>query len=216
MHPSVAAMFRTYTVALEGEVRHFYADVLGLVTIGVGNLVDPVHTALGLPLRHPDGRLASRAEIAAEWHTVKADPRSATQGHRYSAARTALRLDDAGLEALVQGKLAANDAALHRRYPGFEGYPADAQLLLHSLAWACGAAYRFPALDRAVAAEDWLAAGREAQMDTKGPDRIAGNRDDNHGLHPRNARHVHLGANAAAVRAHGSDPSVLHWPARAV
>jgi hypothetical protein len=47
-----------------------YADVLGLITTGQGNLIDPKPAALALPWRNRDGALASSAEISAEWDRI--------------------------------------------------------------------------------------------------------------------------------------------------
>lgn len=198
MKQSVSDAFVAYSEPKEGLIRHFYADVKGLVTIGIGNLVDPIHYALKLPLKHPDGRPATSAEIAAEWNAVKLDPLSRTKGWTYSVSKTRLRLDDAGVKQVVGVKLHEFDVALHRRYPGYEDFPADAQLALLSLSWACGAAYNFPALDRAVARRDWAACADESQMDETG----------NPGLRPRNIDHRILFHNAAA----GTCPDTLYWP----
>src|SRR5690606_6058570 len=70
MHDNRDAM-RALNSPLEGRVDCMYLDVKGLVTVGVGNLVDPVHLAERLPFRRPDGSLATREEIRAAWHTVK-------------------------------------------------------------------------------------------------------------------------------------------------
>ena len=49
MWDSVKQGFRAFTLPLEGEIAWMYLDTLGLVTVGLGNLIDPVELALELP-----------------------------------------------------------------------------------------------------------------------------------------------------------------------
>ena len=56
---------------MEARVFHMYVDILGLVSTGLGNLIDPVGMATSLPWRRLDGSLATREEIVAAWHKVK-------------------------------------------------------------------------------------------------------------------------------------------------
>ncbi len=76
MYPSVQSYFRIFSAPLEGCVPYMYLDVLGLVTVGVGNLVDPITLAQALPLRFKNrpgiaapGSPATPDQIAAEWQT---------------------------------------------------------------------------------------------------------------------------------------------------
>lgn len=202
MRPAVRAAFVGFTAPLEGVVRYLYADNKGLVTVGIGNLVDPVASAVHLPFRRPDGTLASRDEIVADWARVKNDPNAATRGHRYAATITTLRLTGEDIERLVMGKLDANDAALSRRFPEFETWPADAQLATHSMAWACGSAFRFPRLEAALRARDFALAAIECNMNEAG----------NPGLRPRNIANRVLYRNAAKVEADGGARDRLYWP----
>ena len=45
MRASVKNQFRTFNAPLEGVVKYMYLDIKGLVTIGVGNLIDPINAA---------------------------------------------------------------------------------------------------------------------------------------------------------------------------
>ncbi len=72
MHASVRNMLIPFLKHYEGEINFMYLDVKGFVTIGIGNLIDPVDKALTLPFRHKDRRtLVSKEEIKAEWLQVK-------------------------------------------------------------------------------------------------------------------------------------------------
>jgi hypothetical protein len=147
MRPAVAAAFTGFTAQFEGIVPEMYTDVLGLVTTGIGNLIDPVAAALYLPwTRRSDGGLASAAEVAAEWGAVKTGklawyPRRAPRP---------LFLTSAAVSALVARRLNANEVFLAKRWPNWAQWPADAQLAAHSCAWAAGPAWHAPAFDTAV------------------------------------------------------------------
>lgn len=150
MRTAVKNTFVAFTVKFEGKLPCLYLDVKGFVTTGIGDLVDPIQAALSLPWKRPDGTPASQNEIAAEWGYVKSRTDLAKKGGGAFLAVTKLRLDDAGIAALVLSKLQANEALLKTYYPSYETWPADAQLGLHSMAWAMGPAFHFPLFRAAV------------------------------------------------------------------
>lgn len=201
MRTAVRDAFVTYTSPLEGVVHFMYCDVLGLVTTGIGNLIDPAQMALGLPWLRADGSPATQREIAAEWMAVKARQDLKMQGGMAYKQVTRLHLDDAGVAALVMGKLDANDAFLIKRFPSFEDWPADAQLATHSLAWACGPAFRFPKLAAALENQDFDTAAAECTI-----------HPEQGTIVKRNAAQRILYRNAAKVLACQLDPDELHWP----
>lgn len=202
MKPSVRAGFVGFTQPLEGCVPWMYLDVLGLVTTAIGNLVDPIAMAMPLPWTHGDGSLASRNEIASEWLKVKSDPVAAKRGHLYTEGITSLRLTPEGVDLVVSRKLAQMDAYLASRFPDWEEWPADAQLATLSLSWACGPAFRFPALDQALRERDFAMAAGDCHINEQG----------NPGVVPRNRANVSLYRNAAKVLAYKLDPDTLVWP----
>lgn len=202
MKASAFAGFWPFTAPLEGVVAHFYADVKGLVTIGVGNLVDPVEAALWLTMYRADGVRASRAEIREDWNEVKGNPHAARLGHRYAAKLTRLRMRDDDIRRLVETKLMQNEAILVQRFPGWDDFPADGQLATHSMAWACGPHFRFPKLETALLAGDFRTASVECKMNEAG----------NPGLVPRNRHNRVLYRNANMAKTTGLDPEQLYWP----
>lgn len=216
MRESVRAAFFGFTVPMEGVVPWLYVDVKGLVSVGIGNLIDPMPLALGLPFVHPDGRPASRDEIAAEWTRIKNQPpdahgRTAAElGHLYAKQIATLHLTDEGVERLVSGKLAENEHAIARTFADWEDWPADAQLATHSMAWACGAGIfdphaghaHWPKLTAALHARDFRTAAVECFMPEEA--KIGG-------LRPRNRANRILYTNAALAM-QMFDPSVLHYP----
>ncbi|MBX3205127.1 MAG: hypothetical protein KF764_08655 [Labilithrix sp.] len=70
MRASVIASWVLFSEKLEGLVYSVYADLKGLQTTGMGNLLPTLASSAALPWRRPDGSLAPRAEIEAEWRAV--------------------------------------------------------------------------------------------------------------------------------------------------
>ena len=79
-------------------------------------------------------------------------------------------------------------------------------MALHSLAWACGAAFHFPRLASAVRVRDWDACSVHIQMRETTPEGVI-----NAGLRPRNDRNRTLMLNAQRVDAYRLDPDTLDW-----
>lgn len=199
MRPDAHACFVPFTSALEGVVRWMYLDVKGLVTVAIGNLIDPVETALDVPFVYSGTEIrAPEAAIRREWERVKAHPTAARQGHRVLDAETSLRLTDAGIDYVVSKRLSLNDSILRQRFPDFDDWSADAQLATHSMAWACGPYFRFPDLENALRAHDWKAAADRCRMRTEG----------NPGLVPRNYANKALYLAAARL---DRDDELVTW-----
>ena len=213
MYPSVRSQFRAFNEPFEGAIPHMYLDVLGLVTVGVGNLVDPVTVATALPFRFKNkpgvatpGAPASPHQIAAEWQKLKANTSLAHKGHCACAPITDLELDEAGIDAVIAQRLAQNESYL-KRQPSFKDYdtwPADAQLAALSMAWAMGPAgvVNFHHFCASCAKLDFKTASTQGKMNEQG----------NPGLVPRNKANCTLLSNAAAVIAQGSERSTLYYP----
>jgi len=209
MYDSVRAAFRGFNEPFEGVVHWMYLDVRGLVTIGVGNLIDPVEAALALPFRSstaPDA-VATSAQISDEWRRIKGDPTLALKGYKACEGITQLRLDDAAVNALIGSRLLQNEANLRERpaFAAFESWPADAQLGLLSMAWALGAGglSTFARFSAACEKQDFSGAASECTINDQG----------NAGVAPRNQANRILFSNAAAVRlTPGYDPTHLYYP----
>ncbi len=202
MRDCVRAVFLRFTEPLEGRVPFLYLDVKGLVTIAYGNLVDPRAYALDLPLLRPDGVPASKEEIGRAWDAVKKRTDLAPRGGLAFRSVTDLRLSPDGLERVAMRKVDQLIGQLAIRYPRMVDWPADAQLAILSLAWACGAWFRFPRMDASLLERDFEQAARESKI-----------ADDRGTIKERNRRNFQLLMNAAHVIAHGMDPSRLYWPA---
>jgi GH24 family phage-related lysozyme (muramidase) len=211
MRPSVRDAFVKFTETFEGSCSWMYCDVKGLVTTGIGNLIDPVGAALPLPWLRPDGSSATPGEIIAAWQAVKA--REDLTQHGGGAYRNVsnLRLSEAGIQQVVLAKLLQNDAFLKKRFTDWETWPADAQLATLSMAWAAGPGFNFPKFQRAAFVRDWGACAIECHMDDW----------SNPGLTPRNLANKKLFQNAAEVgrinaaalkKGTGVDPGQLFYP----
>lgn len=240
MHTSVLDIWDIFSEPLEGRVATLYADKLGLVSIGVGNLLDaadkdgkplPIDVAwrmvkgqvIALRFELPAGIPASAAKIEQAWRAVRNDPMAKDRGWQYAKGIPAnnIHLSREAIDELVMAKLAANDAAMQRRFVDWEERPADAQLAIHSMMWAMGSEFwpKFPKFSRAFSTHDYAKACERVDTDENnvpiyqcgiaypiGPDgkKIYGT------IRERNERNRQLLLNAAS---HTGDPSVLDWTA---
>ena len=217
MYPSVRSIFRDFNEPFEGAIPYMYLDIKGLVTVGVGNLIDPVTAATGLPFRFKNkpgiatpGRFATRDEIIAEWNNLKGDQSLAKKGHRACAPITNLELDDDAINDLIGARLSQNETYLKRQkaFLNFDSWPADAQLGLLSMAWAMGPGGppKFRNFSAACEQQDFDTAAEQCKMSEAG----------NPGVVPRNRANRSLFQNAAAVIAGESDfgfqRSMLYYP----
>lgn len=217
MHPMVRQVFRRFNEPMEGVVPFMYLDIKGLVTVGVGNLVDPVNYATSLPFQWKvkagvpkSGQKASAAEISEEWNRLKADKTLAQKGHRACKAITNLELTDAAINNLIATRLESNEKILKKyaAFQNFDKWPADAQLALHSMSWAMGAGgpAKFATLCTACKKLDFATAADNCKMKEAG----------NPGIVPRNRANKQLFLNAAAVMAGEGDgfydKSRLYYP----
>jgi len=203
---SVIGAWHPFSEPLEARVPYMYVDVLGLVTTGVGNLIDSVAAAQKLPWRKPGGQLASASEVAGHWQLLKDNrARLAKLHHRYTkiffenAYGFALTLSDAAIDKVVADKLESNADYLEaRHFPNFAEYNADLQLVLLSIAWAVGPGFpvKFPTFTRAVNNDDMKVAVEQCAIRTAG----------NPGVIPRNY------LNMAHLIADGPDADRLYGP----
>ena len=200
MQAAVRNAWCDFNRVFEGWVSWMYLDVKGLVTTGMGNLIDPMSAALTLPWVDGGGTPADQDAMAAEWQAVKNNVALAQQGAQIAKEVTSLRLGDADIEALVLDKLDHNESILkaYSAFANFDTWPADAQLGLLSMAWAMGPGFgpSFPHFAQAVSAGDFATAAGDCQMNASG----------NPGLVPRNAAN----RQAFLLAATAADPTVLY------
>jgi peptidoglycan hydrolase-like protein with peptidoglycan-binding domain len=136
---AVIDAFTGYSQGLEGAGTNFmYTDSKGYVTTGIGDLIDPVSSALPLPWKR-NGVLVSQDDIINAWTTVK---NAWPDVQSYACASlTDIRLDSEGMAALVARQIKANHEVLITEFPSYVSWPADAQMAMHSISWEWGAGF---------------------------------------------------------------------------
>jgi GH24 family phage-related lysozyme (muramidase) len=165
MRDSVVEIFPKFTAPLEGCVLWPYQDVLGLVTIGYGCLIEP--EALAAAVQGWVGS-PSLAAIATEWNKVNALPK-ALHFNRYKDS-CSLRLTQDGVDVLLQQRVQLFEGTLRHYFPAWDSFPADAQLAIMAMAWACGAGFpkTFTNFAGFVLKRDWANAARCAKISEQG------------------------------------------------
>lgn len=179
MHQSVLTVFPKFTSEFEGRVSWMYQDIKGLITIGLGCLIDPMSLAGHLPfVRLQDKKPASPTEICLEWNRIKKMKDLAKKGHLAARPYCNLRLLEKDIDGLARHRLLENERILNLAFPKFQEFPADAQLGINSMAWAMGAFFfrKWPRFMTAVNSQNWKVAAANCLMKTTG----------NPGLVPRN------------------------------
>ncbi|MEQ1764829.1 MAG: hypothetical protein ABL984_16995 [Pyrinomonadaceae bacterium] len=210
MHQSVKNALHDFLKAYEGKVNFMYLDVKGLVTVGIGHLIDPVNMAHKHEFRPKGGGGAvSAGAVTAEWQTVKARKDLIPKGGAAFASVTTLELSDNGIKSMVTSSAAAienyikTNPSASKFYSNFDNWPADAQLAFMGVAWGGIPIpqfgwHKFP---EACRVEDWAKAAAECTITSP----IAAG---------RNEAHKTMFLNAAAVKSNGDDITQLSWPNR--
>lgn len=189
MNPSAQQAFLKLTNQFEGHVGWMYLDVIGLVTTGCGNLIDPISLAMKARWLRDDGSPALPSDVVVAWTIVKKRRDLAQYGARIFKPLTKVHLDESGIMDLTLQRLAGNEIILRHEFPAYDSWPVDAIVALNSMSWARGPNKwhnAFPRFSRAMDKMDFEAAAEECRMG--GP-----------GLDKRNALNKLLLVNAAQV-----------------
>lgn len=219
MRPSVYEAFKAVSIDKEGYVPWMYTDqhrVGGrpdgpldpLVTTAIGNLIDGSKKpgVFTFNWTHGEnGPSATMDEIEQAWQTVKSEGSKLSEqgiggGDKRFAALTDLRLSHDEVMRIFDKTLNEFERRLKERFPGYDGWPADAQLGLLSMAWAMGAGFNYPRFQSA--ANDGALPDFDTMADESG---IPGNA-------PRTEAQKTMFKNAAAVVAQGGDPDRVYFP----
>lgn len=215
MKDAARAAFVPMTIAFEGGyIDWLFPDVKKLISTGFGLLMNSPSLYAGLPWRLPDGSLASRDEIIAQWARLKnfidQNPGSELWSYKRFALTTTIRLGRDGLDHAVQGKLNQNELVLRNGFPDWDSWPADAQLATMSMAWACGPAFYSPSAGRNY----WprlTAALRDRDFANAAIECFMNEEKENPGIIPRNKANRTMYLNAAFADGH-LDPEQIYWP----
>jgi len=199
----------TFNDPFEGRVYTMYQDAKGLLTVGLGDLIDPIQLGWALPWRHrSDGSLASQSEYIAEWNIIKGASNLATDGWQTAATLCKLCLSPDDVTSLVKQKIEGNEHVLRSRLPGYDDWCCDAQVFIHSMAWADGPNMRYPRMFKLLtdpAGPRFLDAINECDINPKKGTIIL-----------RNAANRQLLTNAFYVHAGNLDKDVLVYPGSAI
>jgi hypothetical protein len=209
MHQSVISALPDFLKQYEGKVNFMYLDVKGLVTIGIGNLIDPVNMATKYEYSTKSGGIAGAGEVIAEWNVVKARRDLISRGASAFDGITRLQLSDNGISKMVKEHAGAienyikTNGSAKQFYGNWDNWPADAQLGFMGVAWGGIPLpqfgwHKFP---KACQDEDWDTAAVECKINSA----IASGRNEAHKL---------MFMNAAAVASNGDDVTELSWPNR--
>jgi GH24 family phage-related lysozyme (muramidase) len=125
----------------EGCVAYMYLDTVGLVTVGIGNLLRTVDDAKALPFIDMDtGKPASQQAIEAAYSAVNKMP-PAQHWSKYKL-RPSLELSEETSGELALARV-ANEflPRLRRAFPDFDTYPPSAQRFMIDMAYNGGVGY---------------------------------------------------------------------------
>jgi len=203
-YQSVLDNLLRFNKPLEGEVLWPYQDILGLVTVGIGCLIEnQVGDRAALALSVPWVGGPTPRTVREEFAKVDALPK-AMHFNRYRDA-CSLRLTEDGVLDLLQTRAEQFEAELLRGFPGWEDWPADAQMGVLGMSWACGPGFwrKFVNFHDYANARRWDMAAKCAGIRT----------DGNPGVVPRNAQVALCFANAAEIDSpDGYGTPALFWP----
>ncbi len=179
MHPAAISAWYPFIKRHEGEIAFMYLDTKGLVTTGIGNLIDPISLAVPIPFqfkannRHKvaAGKMATHQEIETEWKFLKNHTNKAAfirGGARAIEPETSLELNAANRQNLFNAKSASNERKLVNHFPDFHAWPADAQIGLMAMAWGLGPGFppKWPKFTKACKAQDFDAAAANSSIRT--------------------------------------------------
>lgn len=152
-------------IKFEGKIPHFYLDGVGLVTIGIGCMIENHTEAMQLKLyRKQDDKLAIRSEIIAEFNTIKSLVYPAKIS--YYAKNTFLYLPDNHISELFITRLSSFIIGINSKLVKLSEYPKAAQLVLIDMAYNLGLnglEKKFPKFMLAISQKDYRTAAQECK-----------------------------------------------------
>ena len=197
MHLNVQRAIRPWLIGEgpygEGKVPWMHKDRRGLVTIGIGNQIHDLekHPKWNNPLkyRHKQGKTVTKADIKADHERVKNFPPPYDESSFESI--TMLRLKKNAMTDLVNQKLNSLEHTLINShwYNQFGFWPADAQMAILGLAYACGdgAVCSWPEFREACKHADFIKAAEHCHYKVKGKSEQGQPLHESASAHKRNA-----------------------------
>jgi GH24 family phage-related lysozyme (muramidase) len=149
----------------EGCVSYMYLDTAGHVTVGVGHMIGCCGDAEQLKfMLRQTGMDATAAQIANDFNRVNQQQKAQLFTHYKQF--TLLDMPAAAIEALLEADIAEKEAAVRRRFHGYDTYPLEAKTALLDMAFNLGVeglASKFPRLKAAAEAGNWKTCAAECK-----------------------------------------------------
>lgn len=145
--------------AFEGSVAYMYQDTVGLVTVGVGQMIPSVNIAKTYPFLTTTGANASTLEIESDYKRVEA--LSAGHPHKYYWTKDALVLAGEAIQTMLMKRLKEFDKELRGHYLKYDTYPEPVKLALLDMIYNLGPTRlfgEFKHFGKAVNAQHWKSA----------------------------------------------------------
>lgn len=171
--------------ATEGPVPYMYLDSRGLVTVGIGFMIDPIEDYIkqwGKSFTKQDGTAAIPDEVTTEFNRVKKmmDKKGAHLNFKPGAQ---LFLPAGAMKPTVLSILRSKENALktdwrNTFFSQFETFPPDAQMGVLSTAYGSfgNRTTAEVAFNNACKTQDWAAAADSGRWDGWRPEKIAGHK----------------------------------------
>lgn len=143
MRAAVVAAWPAMCRRFEGVTTWMYLDTKGLVTTGVGFLINTVAEAQALPWQTKDGKPATATQIKAEWTRVR-NQQAWKKFNGLNAVWRNSAVLSLPMETVDAKLLETTDRfwkRLSQALPQIETFPADAQLALMDESWQNGPAF---------------------------------------------------------------------------
>jgi GH24 family phage-related lysozyme (muramidase) len=201
LKPSVIAAWKQWNVKNESWTTFPYADSIGYITFGMGNLINSPTAMAKYDWRNPDGTKTSYSDIVSAWHAVK-NAYPAVQSLN-CASLTKIRVTDAEIQRAVDLTIVSAETDLLKSFPGLLDMPADEQAALLSHAWAMGGA--FVPVKGFFKYAELVNAGQYVDAIVEGHYKGGGTQE-------RQAQEKIAQQNAQIVRDQNLDPDILYWP----
>lgn len=160
----------------EGLETHLYQDSVGLVTIGIGNMVPNAQAVTELNMVNSDGSPATDAEKKLAYEAVwKAPgPRTDKSVHQaaYYASYTSVRMQMTEVNTLFNRRVMEAYKDIKQLFPDFDSFPASAKFALMDMVFNLGYSQfkrDYVRLKVAVRSLDWTKAADECHRKGPGP-----------------------------------------------
>lgn len=173
MHESARKQIVEYLTFFEGHVTWMYLDSIGLVTTGVGILLDP-YSKYGKAIKSwynkTTSQLATEKEIYEEFQMVKSkngpqgvpvwnkDPSQNFTHYKAFEPITNLRATETDLKNAMLSAIAKKEKDCKDYFKDFDTFPADVQVVLIQMNYAGGLYHRKKDLAPLLEKRDWLGA----------------------------------------------------------